>query len=809
MMHATSAVQYGEALRWIQAPIFLGVISTVGFVRLYFGTGRLWLGLTTCAVRFVCLVINFVSPVNLAFTRMTGLGHGRFLGETVSVGTGVVNPWVHLTELNSLLMVAFVTDASISLWRRGKTEDRRRATVVGGSIVFFVLAAQITVVLFRLKITASPYPVSVWFFAIVVAMALELGSDLFRAGQVAQKLQLSQASLTESEVRFRIMADSAPVLMWMSGPDKLCTFFNKAWLNFTGRTMEQELGNGWTEGVHPADLDECIKTYTTAFEAREPFGMQYRLRRSDGEYRWIKDEGVPRHDAQRNFVGYIGSCVDINEWITKEQALRESEERMRLAADGAKIGLWEWDLIKDEFWGTENRRTLLGLPASGKITLEDILSRMHVDDRDRVRQALKDTIETGKDYGLEYRMILPDGSVRWMEQRGTCVSGADGKAVTLRSISMDITERKQAQEQFRLATEASPSGTLLVNNQGRIVLVNTHIEKLFGYHRDELMGKLVETLIPQRFVAEHPAHRAKFMAAPQARPMGAGRELFARRKDGTEFPVEIGLSPIQMPQGNLVLASVVDISARKAAEAEAQRRRDQIDLLTRVSLLGEMTASISHELNQPLTAIASNANAGMRLIDRGNVEDATLREILLDVVADAHRANDIIRNVRNTIKKGSAVRQTIDLNEIVVNVAHMVQPDVTAHSCELELSLAKNLPTAQGDPIQIQQVLINLLHNACDAMREMSSKKRKVEISTEQNGDGTICVKVRDHGVGIREEARERLFEQFFTTKEEGLGMGLAIVRSIIEAHGGKIKAENVNGGGACFYFILPISKET
>jgi signal transduction histidine kinase len=247
----------------------------------------------------------------------------------------------------------------------------------------------------------------------------------------------------------------------------------------------------------------------------------------------------------------------------------------------------------------------------------------------------------------------------------------------------------------------------------------------------------------------------------------------------------------------------------KQAEEEAHRHREQINRLSRVSLLGEMTASLAHELNQPLSGIVSNASAGMRLIDRGREDPATLREILVDVEADGRRAHDIIHNVRNTIKKGDPTRRRINLNELIANVAHVVRPDAVAYSCEIEISLAEDLPLIEVDPIQIQQVLVNLVSNALDAMRQTPPDRRKVEISTAGNGENEVRLSVRDHGTGIRYEVHERLFDQFFTTKEQGLGMGLAIVRSIVESHGGKIQAENVADGGALFYFTLPVTKKT
>jgi PAS domain S-box-containing protein len=622
------------------------------------------------------------------------------------------------------------------------------------------------------------------------------------------KRKIAEEDLRESEERFRTVANAAPVMIWMSGPDKLCTFFNKGWLEFTGRSLEQELGNGWAEGVHPDDLQRCLKTYTEAFDARQPFVMRYRLRRHDGEYRWVSDNGVPRYDGQKNFAGYIGSCIDITESLSKEESLREFEERVTLAAQAAHLGVWELDTATNEMWMSDSARALFQLDSEAQVSAAALQDRVHPEDRARRDSAVKAAIETQGEYEIEYRIVLPDGTLRWIGGRGRCVPKQD-RGTRLIGVSMDITTQKQTQDLFRLATEASPSGVILVDHGGLIVLVNSHAEELFGYSREELIGKVVDILVPERFASHHPDHRARFLAAPTTRAMGAGRELFARRKDGSEFPVEIGLNPIQTPQGPLVLANVVDISARVAGEEEARRRREQVELLSRVSLLGEMTASLAHEVNQPLAAIMNNATAATEYIKQGRLDPKQLQEILTDVIGDSRRAHDIIHNVRSAIKKGSAIRGRINLNDVAKAVTHMVHPDAAANFCRVEMSLAPDLPVIEGDPIQIQQVLINLVRNAFDAMRDTSPSRRIVEIATNSNGDGTISVAVRDYGCGISEKTREHLFEQFFTTKEEGLGMGLAIVRSIVEAHGGTIGAENADGGGARFHFRLPAKEGT
>ena len=801
MMRAETPGQFGIAVRWLHVPAWVIVASLVGFVRLYLRAGRRWLAWTVVGVRTVSLILNFIFSPNINYREIIALRHISFLGESVSVAVGVPNPWMLVAQLSLLLLVIFVTDATITAWRRG---ERRKALMVGGSIVLFVMAGTAEGVVIAWGIISMPVSVSLFYQGIVVAMAYELSYDVLRAATLTRQLQASEAGLRESEERFRVVADSSPVLIWMSGLDKLCTFFNKVWLEFTGRTVEQEMGNGWAEGVHPDDFQSCLKTYVEAFDAREPFVMQYRLRRHDGEYRWISDTGVPRYDAQRNFAGYIGSCVDVTELISKEEALRDSEERMSLAADAAGLIVWTWDVRRDEVWLSDKDRAFFGFSQREKLNGDRVRSIVHSEDRQFVRQLVENSLRTREEIEAEYRVVLPDGKVRWVTRRGRVEFDGNGEPTCERGVLLDITERKQAEEKFRLATEASPSGIVLVNDRGRIVLVNTHVEKLFGYEREELVGETVDVLVPERFAGQHPAHREQFLAAPTARAMGAGRELFGRRKDGSEFPVEIGLNPIQTPEGTLVLAAVVDISARKLAEAEALQHREEVGHLSRVAVMGEMAASIAHELNQPLSGIISNASAGQRFIDRGDVDLRELRELLADIVADGRRAGDVIRGLQSMVKKGSPTRQRVNLNELVMNVVRMIGPNAAHHSCDVQTLLDPDLPPIEADPIQLQQVLINLVINAFDAMRNTPLSRRKVVIATERNGDGVICMSVRDYGTGISEEARERLFDHFFTTKAEGLGMGLGIVRSIVESHAGTVAAENVDGGGARFHLTLP-----
>ena len=805
LMRAETPDQLSRVIRWIHVPAWVLIVSIVVFVRLYLNAGRRWLAWTVVAVRTLSLILNFVLAPNINYRELTALRRISFLGEPVAIPQGVPNPWMLIAQFSLLLLVVFVVDATVTVWRRG---NHRQALVVGGSIVLLVVMASAQAVAMTWGLIATPLTVSLFYLILVAAMAYELSYDLIRAAKLTRQLQASEASLRESEQRFRIVADAAPVLIWMSGVDKQCTFLNKRWLEFTGRSLEQELGNGWREGVHPNDLQR-LDTYRAAYDARKELAMQYRLRRHDGEYRWISDQGVPRYDTDGAFAGYIGSCVDVTDLLAQQRALHQFEERVALAAEAAQLGVWEFDITTRQLWMSDKVHELFQFPPETEITYTQFQQRMHPDDRDVHDQYFQKAIRTRGGYELEYRICLPDGNVRWIGGRARCVSDGKGTPARLLGVSMDITERKQAEELFHLATEASPSGTILINSEGRIVLVNAHAERIFGYTRDELIGNSVEILVTERFGGSDAADRARFFMDPEARAMGADRQLFAHRKDGSEFPVEIGLNPIQTPRGVLVLANVVDISARLEAEEVARRTRDQIELLSRVSLLGEMTASLAHELNQPLAAIVNNATAAMQYLGQGRLDTEQLQDILHDVVADGRRACDVMYNVRRAIKKGAAIRGRVNLNDVVNAITHMLEPDAATNGCKIKARLAVNLPSIEGDPIQIQQAVINLARNAFDAMRDVPLNRRIVEIATDYNGDGAIGIVVRDYGPGISEAIRKRLFEQFFTTKDEGLGMGLAIVRSIIEAHGGMITADNAEGGGARFRFRLPIAEET
>ena len=492
------------------------------------------------------------------------------------------------------------------------------------------------------------------------------------------------------------------------------------------------------------------------------------------------------------------------------EALRESEASMSLAANAANLGLWVWNIPSgEERWVTEKWRQLFGFADSEPVTFDRFLEVVHPGDSERVKQVVQQILEHGGEYEVEYRITRPDGSIRWIATHGRVELDERGKPVLARGVSRDVTERKIAEEELR----ESEARFRTVANAAPVMIWMSGPDKLCTFFNKgwlDFTGRSLEQELGNGWAEG--VHREDIDRCLDVYQNSFNaRESFTmeyrlRRSDGEYRWLLDSGTPRFASDGAFLgyIGSCIDITERKAAEEEARRRREQVELLGRVSLLGEMTASLAHELDQPLAAILSNATAAMQYLEQGKLDPEQLQEILTDVVGDGRRAHDIMHNVRSAIKKGSAIRGRINLNDVVKAVTHMVHLDAAAHFCKVEMSLARNLPAIEGDPSQIQQVLINLVRNAFDAMRDTPPSGRKVEIATTYNGDGTICVAVRDYGSGIPEPTLERLFEQFFTTKEEGLGMGLAIVRSIVEAHGGSIAAENADGGGARFHFRLP-----
>jgi PAS domain S-box-containing protein len=353
-------------------------------------------------------------------------------------------------------------------------------------------------------------------------------------------------------------------------------------------------------------------------------------------------------------------------------------------------------------------------------------------------------------------------------------------------------ESFDSEQQFRLIMETVPTGILLVDESGTIVMVNISALHQFGYERKEVLGKSVEMLIPGPSRSDHLQHRAGFKKAPQTRSMGEGRELFGLRKDGSEFAVEIGLTPIQTTKGMGVVASIVDISERKRLEMQLRRAE-------RLAELGTLASGMAHEIGTPMNVILGRAEY---LLQR--TADEGMKKGLATIVTQVERITKVMNQLLAFARRRTPERRAVDFGEIVDDSLEMFQERIAQSHITVDKTIESSLPPVRADRDQLIQVLINLVMNSIHAMPEGG----RLRLSLAREGS-YVCLGVSDTGHGMPEETRSKVFEPFFTTKDfgKGTGLGLTVAKGIIEEHGGTITVESVVGKGTTFWIRLPLDE--
>ena len=758
-----------------------------------------WLGDITGDLLIAPLIILWSIASKRRWNRREALEVGILLLLLFVLGEAVFCGW--LTISAKVYPIAFICGA-IVIWTAFRFTQRETAT---GIFLLSAIAIWGTLHGFGPFVgeteNQSLLALQSWTAVLTItAMALSAG--------MAERRRAEKA-LRESEARINLAANAANLGLWVWNIRDDELWVTERWRKLFGFAESEPVNVGQlAQRVHPEDREPMKQRVQHMLEHggvdREG---EYRITKPDGSTRWIAGYDGVELDEHGKPAFARGVSRDITDRKIAEEELRETQKRMELAANAADLGMWMWDVARDDIWITDKGRMLFGWGASEKLDLDRFKNVLHPEDRQRVLGAIDDTLRTGAEYAAEYRVMLPEGQPRWVAGWGHVEFDRDGHPVRMRGAALDITKRKQAEEQFRLVVEAAPSAMIMVNKDGCITLVNTQAEAVFGYSRQELIGRTVETLIPERFRSHHMDYRLGYLGDAHARPMGAERELFGLRKDGTEVPIEIGLTPIQTSEGLLVLASIIDITERKRAELEAARQRSEMAHLSRVITLGELSGSLAHELNLPLGAILSNAQAAQRMLANGEADLAELREILSDIVSEDKRAAEVIRRLRLWLKKGEVQQHSLSINKVVRDVLKLMRTDLIVQKIIVDTELSPNLPIVTGDPVQLQQVLVNLVVNACDAMTDCNAPERRLLIRTGiENGSTTVIVSVTDRGGSIPDKKMEEIFEPFFTTKEKGMGLGLSVCRTIIDAHRGKLWATNNADRGATFHFTLPVT---
>jgi PAS domain S-box-containing protein len=494
-------------------------------------------------------------------------------------------------------------------------------------------------------------------------------------------LQTENAERMRAERELQITIDTIPAIVARYRRDGSPDFVNQTWRTYTGLSLDSLRGQRWGVAIHPDDMPRVEAAWRAPLTSGQPFQMEQRICRADGEYRWFFIRRVPLRDEDGQVIKWYAAAHDIEDQKRAERALRRSETYLADAQRLSNTGSFGWKIGTDEiFWSKETYR-IMGFDETVRPTIGLLLQRVHPDDRGFVQRQLDRALRGEQHLDYEYRLRTPDAGIKHIHVRA-----------------------------HRQAYEAG---------------------------EEELVGALM------------------------------------------------------------------DVTATKQAQEALQIAQTALAHVTRVTMLGEMTTSIAHEVNQPLGAIVTNAGASLRWLGRQPPEIEEVRAAIGQIVNDAHRANEVIRRIRKFSKKVDPEMIRLDINEVVDEAVTLLRRDALRHGVAIRLELASGLLPVRGDRIQLQQVIVNLLVNGMEAMATVRERERVLVVRTQRHQADGVLVAIEDAGVGIKPENADRLFSAFYTTKPDGLGMGLSIVRSIIEAHGGRVWASPNAGPGMTFQFTL------
>jgi PAS domain S-box-containing protein len=604
--------------------------------------------------------------------------------------------------------------------------------------------------------------------------------------------------------------------------------------------------------LHPQDREPMAELITRILVEPSRFDTTKRIVRPDGVVRYIRCVGTPVVENQA-LKKYVGSAIDVTEYELLTQELRRSEASLLDAQRLSRTGSWTHDVSSGKVTISPETVRMWGIQAEDDAAVADFFfARMHPDDRLRVKQAYREAYAKKAVFESEFRIVRPDGTIKKIHSIGHPIVSGSGDIVEFVGAAIDITERRQAEQRLivqhtitqMLATAATLEEVTPKILQTVCELLSWDVGELWRVDREAGVLRSVEVWhddsveVPQFEAACHQhifkpgvglpgrvwSSREPAYIPDVVRDTNFPRAPIAAREGlhaAFGFPILLGADvlgviaffsrEIRQPDQELLdlmatLGSQIgQFIERKRAEGAFRTAQMELAHVTRVATLGEMTASIAHEINQPLGALVNNAGACLAWLDAENLEE--VRNSVELVMDNAHRASEIITRIRALVRKSAPQKDWLDINQIIREVIGLAQSEVLRNQIALEMRLSIDVPLVFADRIELQQVMLNLMMNAIEAMTQVSGP-RELLISSRADSPKSVVVVVRDSGAGLDSKSLERLFEPFYTTKPKGMGMGLAICRSITEAHGGRIWATTNPDRGASFHFSLPTSEE-
>jgi PAS domain S-box-containing protein len=635
-------------------------------------------------------------------------------------------------------------------------------------------------------------------------MAREL--DRWVAERVVERTR-AEEDLRASETNLREILDSIPGLVGTWSPSGEGETLSRQFAEYFGRPAEEVKNWAANDVVHPDDLQRVIATFSASLATGTPLDDEHRYLRADGVYRWFHVRAVPARDKNGQITRWYALSTDVDDLRRAEKSLRASEQKLSLIIN--TIPTTAWSTRPDGYCDFLSDRWL----KYAGITFEQALgwgwaASIHPDDAEGLREYWVSCLASGTPVDTEARIRRFDGVYRWFLFRANPLRDESGNIVKWYGTNVDIEDRKRAENALRanerdliqiintipmLAWSTRPDGYVEFLNQRWLDFTGLSAEQAGGFgwsvavHPDDVHG-LVE-----------------YWQSALASGTGVDVEARLRRFDGEYRWFLFRADPLRDESGAIVkwYGTNTDLHDWKQAQEELRSTQAELARVTRAMTIGQLTASIAHEVSQPLSGVIVNASTGLRMLksDPPNIDGA--REAVRRTIRDGNRTSEVITRLRTLFSKKQIEVELFDLNEAVREVIALLSGELQRNNVILNQEFSDRLPAVEGDRVQVQQVILNLIRNGSDAMDQVNDRPRQLIIRTESDGN-EATVSIQDSGVGFSPEISGRLFESFFTTKQEGMGIGLSVSRSIVEAHHGRLWAVQNVGPGATFAFSIP-----
>jgi PAS domain S-box-containing protein len=633
------------------------------------------------------------------------------------------------------------------------------------------------------------------------------------ASELDQRVAERISDLAEANAELQVqvgLLQHLPISAWTLNPDGTPDFVNQVWLEFSGQTLDfvRSHPEAWMTAVHPDDRETASKAFWEGVRSGHGFAFETRsLRAQDGTYRWHLQQTVALRDAEGNVLKFVGTTTDIDDQKRAQEELRASENNFRQIVDsipglaGTLRPSGEVEFLNQQFLDFFGK-------SQDEIKNWKINDALHPDDGPRVTTAFAHAITRGTPLNIEHRFRRRDGVFRWFDARLSPAHGPGGQIARWYFLASDVEDRKRSEEKLQRSEaflaegqRLSLTGTFSWNLDTDEVVLSEEACRIFKF---DPHGSVTLERIRDRVHPDDIALLTEKIAGARTTGEADDYEIRLRMPNGSIKYVHTVSHATKHPDGRLEhIGAIQDVTERRRAEDALNELRSELAHMARVSSLGALTASITHEINQPLSGIVTNTSTCQRMLasDPPNIDGA--RETARRALRDCNRASQVITRLRSLFTKKDVTMESVDVNEAAQEVTALLLSELQRNGVMVRQELADDLPLVTGDRVQLQQVILNLVRNGSEAMSSIDDRPRQLIIRTEREGD-SVRLTVQDAGTGINPQNADKLFDAFYTTKGDGMGMGLSVSRTIIESHRGRLWAAPNDGPGATFAFSLP-----